>query len=383
MKTNEKLTKASELIAKGKELLGSEEVSKETALEAKGYIAKAKELRTEVEKSFDEPVNKVPFDTKGEESMSTKDSNENSVFDNYLRKGLRQMDQKALSSVRLADGGALCPTEFRAELLEALADILKFKGLANVISISSKAVELPVFEHTGTVSNTAELGTMSVEDTSDAFGKKTFTPHKVSARFKVSEELLEDSEVDIARLLIDHFSQRLAEELEDDFINGSGVDEAEGILNATGITATDLGSSATTITGVSGINAVLQAPYDLSEQYRRNGAYIMPRQSVKEVRLLKDSNNVPLFMPMSAGMPAELNGYRVVEMERMPTPAADGDCVFIFGDLKKYTIVERKGITVKRLEETHAATGEIGFILTARVDGAITDSAAFTRYNRN
>jgi HK97 family phage major capsid protein len=84
-----------------------------------------------------------------------------------------------------------------------------------------------------------------------------------------------------------------------------------------------------------------------------------------------------------AGQPLVLNGYNLIEVERMTAPAADGDCSFIFGDMKYYWIAERKGVSVKRLDERYADEGKVGFIMSMRVDGAPTVQEAFVRYNRN
>ena len=42
-----------------------------------------------------------------------------------------------------------------------------------------------------------------------------------------------------------------------------------------------------------------------------------------------------------------LNGYGLVEVERMTAPAADGNCSFIFGDMRHYWLAERKGVRVR------------------------------------
>ena len=43
-----------------------------------------------------------------------------------------------------------------------------------------------------------------------------------------------------------------------------------------------------------------------------------------------------------------------------------------FGDFKYYWIADRQGRSFKRLNELYAATGQIGFVGSQRVDGKLT-----------
>lgn len=372
---------AENLLKTSEKILSKKELSKEDIKMAKDCIAESKALRTTIESEA--KVERLPMTEEKDFNSKGKEISEKDAFLQYVCKGTSGMDKKALSSITLSEGGALIADDFRNDLITDLDDILKFRSMATVIQTNKASVSFPVFEYTGTINNVAESGTITAESISDAFGRKTFTPHKKAVLVKIPVELLEDSEPAVEAILKDHFLTRMAEELEDDFINGTGVEESKGILQETTITNVDLGSSASSITGISGVSAILNAPYKLKEQYRRNGAFIMPRQSILEVRDLKDGQNRPIFMPATASLPPVLNGHPVVELERMATPAADGDAVFLFGDLKKYYIVERKSIEVQRLTELYAANGQVGIMMTLRVDGALVDKNAFVRYNRN
>jgi HK97 family phage major capsid protein len=309
---------------------------------------------------------------------------EQKSFEKYLRSGKSSLDgaeAKALSSISDPEGGIFVHAELQNRLIEILDDVLMLRKLATVVNTSKGSIPFPTFEFTGTVSNVAEGATLSELDISNAFGKQTFTPHKKAILFKIPEELVEDSDFDIIGHFVDHFATRFAEELEDDIINGTGVNEALGLLNAN-LTAVDLSSSATNINTL----GILEAPTKLKLQYRRGGAYIMSRDQVEEANKLLDSQNRPLFKQspnLASGQPATLNGYPLVEVERMTAPAADGDASFIFGDMKHYWIVERKGVSIKRLDERYADEMKIGFIMSMRVDGAPTVQEAFIRYNRN
>lgn len=398
MESKELFTKAEKLLNEGQEILAKHEGSlpEEKAAEVKGKFSEAEKVRIEAEEAakteleakeieLNKPVNKIPTVSENvqEEKNMNKDIEQKS-FEKYLRSGKSSLDgaeAKALSSISDPEGGIFVHAELQNRLIEILDDVLMLRKLATVVNTSKGSIPFPTFEFTGTVSNVAEGATLSELDISNAFGKQTFTPHKKAILFKIPEELVEDSDFDIIGHFVDHFATRFAEELEDDIINGTGVNEALGLLNAN-LTAVDLSSSATNINTL----GILEAPTKLKLQYRRGGAYIMSRDQVEEANKLLDSQNRPLFKQspnLASGQPATLNGYPLVEVERMSAPAADGDASFIFGDMKHYWVVERKGVSIKRLDERYADEMKIGFIMSMRVDGAPTVQEAFIRYNRN
>ena len=51
--------------------------------------------------------------------------------------------------------------------------------------------------------------------------------------------------------------------------------------------------------------------------------------------------------------------------------AAAGAKTIAFGDVKYYWITDRQGRTFKKLSELFAATGQVGFMGTQRVDGKL------------
>lgn len=390
----DKIERIKHLLEEGKKLLEEKklDLAKEKFTEANSVKtemeteAKEKESQLEAKKIDDYlgTINRtIPVMAQTEDKVEEK-SIEKKAFESFVRKGLRNMEKKELSSVRDADGGVLVPEELGAQIVKKMDDILQIRKLATVIRTSKSSIAFPTYDYTPTINNTAENAAASDTDVSNAFGKTNFTPFKKTLLFKVPLELMEDSEFDVVDHLLERFAYEMAKVLETDFISGSGINHSLGLLNAN-LTAADLTSSATVINAKS----VLEAPGQLKLQYRlpnRSPAYILPRRSVRELDKLTDSQGRPLFrenLSMIPGQPAKLNGFNLVEVENFVDPSADGDCAFIFGDLKHFWIVERRDLTVQRLDELYAANGQVGFILTVRVDAAPVIQEAFIRYNRN
>ena len=93
--------------------------------------------------------------------------------------------------------------------------------------------------------------------------------------------------------------------------------------------------------------------------------------TVKQIRKLKDSNGQYLWQPsLVAGTPDTILGRPVKTSAFMPVPAAGAKSI-AFGDFKYYWIADRQGRTFKKLSELFAATGQVGFMGTQRVDGKL------------
>jgi len=90
------------------------------------------------------------------------------------------------------------------------------------------------------------------------------------------------------------------------------------------------------------------------------------------VRKLKDQTGQYLWQPaLTAGTPDTLLGRPVYTSAYMPAVAAGAKSI-AFGDFKYYWIADRQGRSFKRLNELYAATGQIGFVGSQRVDGKLT-----------
>jgi len=101
---------------------------------------------------------------------------------------------------------------------------------------------------------------------------------------------------------------------------------------------------------------------------------------VKLIRKLKSSDNQYLWQPgLADGQPDRLLGRPLLVSDGGPTAAASAKTV-VFGDLKRYQIVDRLGMTMQRLNELYAANGQIGFKFSARHDAELLDAKAIVTF---
>ena len=265
-----------------------------------------------------------------------------------------------------SEGGYLAPDEYQRTLIEALEEQNIFRQLAHVISTSSGDRKIPVVASKGTASWIDEEAAYPESD--DSFGQVSIGAYKLATMLKVSEELLNDSVFDLPSYIAREFARRIGAAEEEAFFTGNGTGKPTGILNATGGAETGVtAASATAIT----MDEVMDLYYSLRAPYRRNAVFIMNDSTIKAIRKLKNGNGDYLWQPsLTAGQPDTLLNRPVYTSSYMPAIAA-GNKTVLFGDLGYYWVADRQGRSFKRLNELYAATGQVGFLASQRVDGKL------------
>ena len=265
-----------------------------------------------------------------------------------------------------SEGGYLVPDEFERTLVEALEEENVFRTLAHVIRTSSGDRKIPVVASKGSASWVDEEG--AYQESDDAFSQVSIGAYKLGTMIKVSEELLADSVFDLEAYISKEFARRIGSREEESFFNGDGKGKPLGILAATG--GAEVGVTAASATAITA-DEVIDLFYSLKAPYRKNAVWLLNDATVKQIRKLKDSTGQYLWQPsLVAGTPDTILGRPVKTSAFMPTAVA-GAKTIAFGDFKYYWIADRQGRTFKKLSELFAATGQVGFMGTQRVDGKL------------
>jgi HK97 family phage major capsid protein len=187
--------------------------------------------------------------------------------------------------------------------------------------------------------------------------------------------MLEDSAINLDAYLAEEFARRFARHEGTAFVSGNSTLSPEGILTNANITSSN-GGDANNITA----DGILDLIYALPSEYRRNGTFLMNRNSTLECRKLKNNQNDYLWQPSyAAGQPPTLCGFPVLEAPDFPDPA-NASCPICFGDFRRgYLIVDRIGLDIQRLVERYIEFGTIGFLARKRVGGQVVDDAAIKK----
>jgi len=274
--------------------------------------------------------------------------------------------QNALQAGTDSEGGYLVPDEFERTLVEALQEENIFRQLATIITTSSGDRKIPVVATKGTASWVDEEG--AIPESDDTFGQVSIGAYKLATMIKVSEELLNDSVFNLEQYIAKEFGRRIGAKEEEAFFVGDGTGKPTGIFNATGGAGVGITTaSATAIT----IDEIMDLFYSLKSPYRKNAVFVTNDATVKSIRKLKDGNGQYLWQPsVTAGQPDTILNRPLKTSAYVPAIAAAAKTI-AFGDFSYYWVADRQGRAFQRLNELYAATGQVGFKATQRVDGKL------------
>lgn len=283
----------------------------------------------------------------------------------YNRSFWNAMREKTTSYSELAEGAdgtgsCLSPDEFREKFNAALAKDNVFRRLATIIQPASADGTIQAVVSTGSAAWVPE-GTIIPEST-DTFTQFPIKSHKLASLSRLKESFANDNRFDLERYLLREFTRRFGRAEENAFINGDGLSQPNGILSATGA---EIGVTAAE-TAMIAYDEVVKLYFSLKAEYRANAVFLMHDETAMLLRTLKDASGTPLWNSSNDTIFTKA----VVTSPYMPTIEA-GKNPIAFGDLSYYWVIERKPLSVTRLNELYAEQGQVGFIAYERLDGRL------------
>lgn len=325
-------------------------------------------LEAELNKPVNQPITAKPLNGRTDDGKTGRASDEyKKNFWNVMRTKMPLPSvSNALQIGTDSEGGYLVPDEFEKTLVEALEEENIFRQMAKIIQTSSGDRKIPVVASKGSAFWIDEGAAYTESD--DSFGQVSIGAYKLGTMIKVSEELLNDSVFDLESYISKEFARRIGAKEEEAFFTGDGEGKPLGILAETGGAQTGVtAASATAITA----DELIDLYYSLKSPYRKNAVWVLNDSTIKVIRKLKDNNGQYLWQPgLTAGAPDTILGRRIRTSAYMPAVASDAKTI-AFGDFSYYWIADRQGRSFKRLNELYAATGQVGFLASQRVDGKL------------
>jgi HK97 family phage major capsid protein len=310
-------------------------------------------------------------------------SEHEAAFRSYMRTGeaagLKRLEEKALSAGSGPDGGYLVPETVEREVLRRLSAASPIRAIASVRVISGGQYKR-AFSTAGAAAGWVGENAARPQTASPTLAELSFPAMELYAMPAATQTLLDDAVVDIDQWIAEEVETAFAEQEGAAFVNGDGVNKPKGFLASTTVANSawewgKLGYLATggaTFPGTNPSDILVDLIYALKAGYRQNAAFVMNRKTQSVIRKFKDASGVYLWQPpTSAGAPATLMGFPVVESEDMPDIAANA-LALAFGDFKRgYLVVDRAGVRV--LRDPYSAKPYVLFHTTKRVGGGVQD----------
>lgn len=288
-----------------------------------------------------------------------------------------------------SQGGYLIPPEYYNALMKTTLEDAVIEPRATYLPMQTNriAVNAVVDED----HSTSLFGGINIQRPGEAdaktadkptFRQVTLTLHKLTGLVAASDEIIEDSPISLEVLLTDLFGQAITFTKENDFINGTGINMALGVLNAGCLVtqAAEAGQPAATV---------------LTENIVRMWSRLHPRSMTKAIWMCNPSvlpelytmglavgtGGSAVFMPANgiAGSPyASLMGRPLIPTEHCQALGTTGDIILC--DWSQYLIGGKAtgGVKVASSAHIYFAYDKTAFRFVLRYDGQPWWRAALT-----
>ena len=293
------------------------------------------------------------------------------AWETWLRKGdegLDEVEKKALTVGTAATAGNLAPEEYINEIIKIIEEISPVRSVARVRQTTNKEIEVPQKTANFAAAWTAEGGSRT-ETTGYTTSLNVIPTHELYALVDISSQLLEDSAFDMEAEMNLEFAEQFAKAEGAAFISGNGTNKPTGITNGSTV-----GSTAAAAAAAIATDDLINLMHDIKTPYMSGATFMFNRQTLGEIRKLKDTAGQYIFQTGfsgQAGVPNTILGSPYVEAPDVADIAADAKSV-IYGDFRRgYMIVDRVALAVLRDPYSQASSGNVRYIARRRVGGEV------------
>jgi len=305
------------------------------------------------------------------------------AFDRVMRKApenrnptdLTLLRDRSAALIKTDDASAgflLAPPEMQKDIIKNVIELTPIRALATVRSIGVGSLKMPKKVGNGSATRIGETARRT--NTGDPkYGMLEFFAPEMFARIEVSQQMLEDSDYDLGAELTEDAAEQFAVREGQESLNGTGGSTQMGGILVNPDIGFTLSGAAATLTA----DGMISLYHDLKTAYARNAAWGLNRNTLGQVRKLKDSTGQYLWAPgIANGAPNTILGASYAEMADMPNVAANSFPI-VFADFKKlYVIVDRLNVSLTADYITGADDGLVVFRARRRVGGGVRQAEA-------
>ncbi|QTN41721.1 phage major capsid protein [Marinobacter salsuginis] len=335
-----------------------------------------------VEENEEEHRENLDNEERGGQSI---DEQRAQAFDAFIRQGMQEISPEQRQIIREMraqgtspdeKGGYTVPVEMLNMIHESMKD---YGGLASVAQIlntdSGHTIDWP------TSDGTAEEGELLGENTEATEGDVTFGMASLGAKklsskvIRVSNELLNDSGINIQAFLSSRIGQRLGRGEAKYLVQGTGTGTPEqptGLQASVTGTTTAASSSEFTWQEVNGLIHSIDPAYRRAANFRLG----FNDNTLKMLTEMEDLQGRPLWLPaVSGAAPATVLNVPYFVDQGIADIGVNNKFMY-GGDFNQFIIRRVRYMVLKRLVERYAEFDQTGFLAFHRFDCVLQDTAA-------
>jgi HK97 family phage major capsid protein len=328
------------------------------------------------------------------------------LFNKWIRGGDAALSAEEWTKVRAtmstttgSEGGFTVPSLISSQLYDAMKAFGAMRSVADIIrTADGRPLSFPGSD------GTAEVGEVIAQNVTATAADPTFTSTSLNV-FKYSSkivaapfELLQDSTIDMEAFIRTRLAQRLGRIGNQHFTTGGGTTVPDGVVPRASLGK--VGTTGQTATII--YDDIVDVIHAVDPSYRSvNAAFMTSDSLLKVIRKLKDSQNMPIWLPnrnagvavaaastLDGGYTAQdraasfdtLLGYPVYVNNDMASPAANAKSL-VFGDFSYYKIRDAMDVQMFRFTDSaYTKLGQVAFLAWARMGGNLLDTKAVVYY---
>lgn len=307
------------------------------------------------------------------------------AFDSFLRRGMGELnteERQALRELRAqgttpdAQGGYTVPTQMLNRIVDAMR---AYGGIASVAQILNTSTGQDITWSTS--DGTTEEGELLAENAAASegdvsFGTAILGAKKLSSKIiRVSNELLQDSGVDIEAYLSGRIAQRIGRGEAKYLVQGTGAGsplQPKGLVAS--VTGTTAAASATAFTW----KEMNTLKHSIDPAYRNGPKFrwAFNDATLKIIEEMEDGQGRPLWLPsIVGGAPSTVLQVPYVVDQAIDEIGAGKKFIFC-GDFDRFILRRVTYMTLKRLVERYAEYDQTAFLAFHRFDCVLEDVGA-------
>ena len=296
--------------------------------------------------------------------------------------------KSVMTSNDFSTGGIFANEDLMSEMEK---DFLNYSAVRNLVSVKN-TVEKEITFNKSPLSGRTKAYRRGELDEALESGKLKFEKGRVPLYASTSlikatrEDIQYSTAVDLESLIVEEATESFAVAEANEIINGTGVEQAEGILVNKNIEK--IPTATTGFLTFEDISAVYVA---LKGIYRKNAVFGANSVVIKMLMDLKDTSGRPIFFwnkPLTDTIIGDGNarieatgtlfGKPLYEIPEMPDTVTTGKPMLVFGDFQTgYVLGNRVEMYMLRDENSDAKTGVVNFIFERYFGGAVKRAEAF------
>lgn len=329
-------------------------------------------------RSIDEKIHSVEYTNKTE-TRGAITMNKNNTFETETRaveQFLRQEEGPELRDVTTgkAPGYLTIPTTLSDHIVKKLNENAPIFARTKNFTPVNGFLEILREKTIGTAGFVGEMQDVVANDFT--MDKVRLDQKRVGTAIELSQQLVNDSGIDVVNYAIGLLSRRLGLTMDNSVLIGDKATQFEGILNDVTIgEQTGLATNAITI------DELLDLYNSMNPEYIGGAVWVVSRQTFNMIAKLKNDKNGEYYLVRDVaenGPTYRLFGQPVIINDTMPAPEAGQRAVLFANFSEGYVTMTKKGLNLQHItgDSKQALRGSHLLVLDGYMDGKILNQNA-------